>query len=839
MAPRDLKEYRDKRDAQRTPEPFGAGGARPAAPQGPWCFIVQQHDATGMHWDVRLEIDGVLTSFAVPRGISLDHDQKKLAVLTEDHPLEYAHFEGIIPKGNYGAGAMILWDRGQYRTVDGRPPREHLAEGKLDLLFHGLKMRGRWALVRIKGEGNGKQWLMFHKPPRGVLAQTDLTATLDRSVLSGLTVAELDAGANRTAALVERARTAGAADVPPDAADPAPMLAESASAPFTRDGWVFEIKLDGIRALVIRDGARRVRILTRAGREVSASFPEIARAARHLPADAFVLDGEIVALDAVGKSSFELLQQRLGLSDAAQLARMEWDIPAHLFAFDLLRVGDVDVTGLPLTTRKELLQGLVPRVGVIRFHDHLEREGELLFDKVRGLGLEGLIAKRAASRYQDGRRTDDWQKVKPLRTVDVVVVGASPAKGNRKDLGALLVAWHRDGALVYCGRVGSGFDDETRRRTWAWLQAEQRDTPAFQGGPERHEAGTFFVEPNRVVEVKYTEVTAGAGLLRHPVFLRERDDKTPHECTAPTTRAALPEPAPEVQPAAPSLKVSNRDKVYFPADGLTKGDLLRYYEEVWPWISPYLRDRPVVLTRYPDGIDGKNFYQKNAPPFTPEWVETVRIEDTDYFVCNTVETLLYVINSGAIPLHVWSARRGSLDTPDWCILDLDPKEAPFHHVVRIARHIHQLLSDVGAPHFVKTSGQAGMHILIPLHAELTHAESRMLAELLARAVVKDLPDIATVERALSARGGKVYVDHLQNGFGKLIAGTLSVRPRPGAPVSTPLTWDEVDGALAPAAFTLRTVPARLQHVGDPMRPLLDGRTDVPAVLLALSKRLGG
>jgi bifunctional non-homologous end joining protein LigD len=830
-----LDEYRKKRDPQQTPEPFG-GTLRGATSGHSLCFVVQQHDATAMHWDLRLEINGVLVSFAVPRGMTLDPEVKRLAVLTEDHPLEYAHFEGVIPKGNYGAGAMILWDRGSYASGDGKSVEEGLAAGKMDLVFRGLKMRGRWTLVRIKKDGNVKDWLLIHKPARGVITQQDLAVTLPHSVMSGLTVAELDAGVDRTEALARRARELGAVEKAVDGSRLSPMLADASVKPFTRDGWVFEVKLDGYRGLVWKQGPDRVRIFTRKGNDVTDSFPEVARAARHLPVHSFLMDGEIVALTEKGVSSFGLLQQRTGVSDGGALARFEVDVPAHLFAFDLIALGNLDLRGLTLSSRKELLKMIVPRIGVIRYQDDVEREGELLFDTARQLGLEGIIAKRSASTYQDGRRGDDWVKMKPLRTADVVIVGASPGKGNNKDLGAVLVAWQKDGELVYAGRVGSGFESAMRTQLLIALKEATIPKRAFGGEMERQEKGTFFVEPTLVAEVKYTEVT-DAGMLRHPVFLRLRTDKGVMDCDAPTLRETPVQLPASVEKAPAQLKLTNLDKLYFPQDGYTKGDLITYYEQAWPWIQHYLRDRPVVLTRYPDGVEGKNFYQKNAPSFTPEWVETLRIEDTDYFVCNTLDTLLYVVNSGAIPLHVWSARRQSLDLPDWCILDLDPKGAPFAHVLMIARTIHDLLGELKAPHYIKTSGQAGLHILVPLGGQLNHTQSKMLAELLARVVVSRLPDIATVERVVNARGGKVYVDHLQNGFGKLIASQLSARPKPGAPVSTPLTWDEVDGTLNPSVHTIKTVPDRLRRLGDPMRPLLETTVDVEALLGALARRL--
>jgi len=834
----ELETYRRKRDPDRTPEPFdqapvGRPGDSPA-----FRFVVQQHAARRLHWDVRLEIDGVLTSWAVPKGPSLDPQQKRLAVMTEDHPLAYSEFEGVIPAGNYGAGAMIVWDRGVYRMLDGVAPAEAVARGKLDLDFQGHKLRGRWALVRTKG--SAKEWLLFKKPEAGPPpAQPELGTALPASILSGLTVEELRAGVDRGAELAAAADALGAPARALAAADLAPMLAETGKDAFDGDDWIFELKHDGVRLVCVRGGARP-RLLSRNRRDLAAAFPEIADALARLPCDDFVLDGEVVALDDRGVSSFERLQRRLHLGDAAAVARASVAVPVVLYAFDLLAVAGRDLRALPLERRKELLQRLVPRLGLIRYSDHVAGAGRALFEAVSERGGEGIVAKRLGSRYLSGKRTREWLKVKALATAELAIVGYQPGKGARRDLGSLMLAWRRDGELVYAGNAGSGLAGEKVDALLPLLEAARREQPAFTGLPAEMRRGAVFVTPELVAAVRYAEVTE-KGFLRQPVVLGLRADKSVAEVDAPPARrgeAAAEEAVevPKAPPPAAPLQVSNLDKVFWPDDGYSKGDLLRYYERAWPALAPYLRDRPVVLTRYPDGIGGKSFFQKNAPDFTPEWATTYRIEDTDYFLCNDLQTLLYVINSACIPLHVWSARTVALDRPDWTILDFDPKGAPFAHVVRLARALHALLEPLGVPHYVKTSGQAGLHVLLPLGGALTHAEARTLAEVLARLLAHEHADIATVARPLGERGGKVYVDFLQNGYGKTIAGPFSVRPWPGAPVSTPLAWSEVNARLDPARFTIATVPRRLEKKQDPMRAVLEEAVDVPALLAALRAR---
>jgi bifunctional non-homologous end joining protein LigD len=847
----DLRRYREKRDPERTPEPF-AEAARPRAlpPGAARAFVVQQHAARRLHYDLRLEIGGVLASWAVPKGPSLDPRERRLAVRTEDHPLAYADFEGVIPAGNYGAGAMIVWDRGVYRTVDGQAPAEGLEAGKLDLVLAGHKLRGRFALVRTRA-GGGRDWLLLRKGP-GAADALDVVQAEPASVLSGLSVQELRDGVTRDAEVQALLRELRAPRRALAAAELRPMLASTATAPFSREGWIFELKYDGVRVRGERRADGSARIVARSGGDRTRVYPEIARALAALPLREFALDGEIVAQDESGRSSFERLQRRFTQSDPAAVEAARAEIPVVLQAFDLLSALGCDLRGAPLVRRKQVLTRFVPRRGFVRFSDHVEGDGMALFEAVRERGLEGVVAKRADSRYEAGRRSKSWLKIKAPRTSALAIVGISPGRGSRASLGALLLAWCREGELCYAGSVGSGLDARSVERLSRELHEARVAEPAFRGAPERLPRGTVFVRPERVCEVRYTEVTS-AGLLRQPVFLRLLEGRDPMQCLVPAGRrhpVAADAPAAPARraKAAPSsksdeearhadLELTRLDKVFWPIEGYTKGELLAWYEAAWPFLAPYLRDRPVVLTRYPDGIEGKHFYQKNAPEFTPAWVRREPIDGTDYFVCNDLRTLLYVVNSGAIPLHVWSARVGSLDRPDWLVIDLDPKEAPFAHVVRLARELHRLLGELGAPHFVKTSGQDGLHVLLPLGGRLSHDEARSLAEVLARVVCAELPEIATVARPLAARGGRVYVDFLQNGRGKLIAAPYSVRPRPGAPVSTPLAWSQVTSRLDPSRLTIRTALERIRREGDPMQGLLRERVDVRPLLAALAGRL--
>jgi bifunctional non-homologous end joining protein LigD len=515
-----------------------------------------------------------------------------------------------------------------------------------------------------------------------------------------------------------------------------------------------------------------------------------------------------------------------------------------LYVFDLLAFDDYDVRPLPLETRKELLREILPTVGPLRYSEHIPEQGEAMYRQVQRLGLEGLVAKKADAPYRGGR-SSSWLKIRVDKTDDFVVVGYTAPKGSRAGFGALHVAQYLDAQLVYTGRVGTGFNTEQIRNIAEDLAALERDTPPCTGNLPKGKEHRW-VEPELVCEVRFKELTE-IGLLRQPVFLRLRDDKAPKECVRTVINEELPEPEPaSPAPSEPerTVRFSNLDKVFWPEEGYTKGDLIEYYREASAWLLPYLQDRPLVLTRYPDGIAGKSFFQKDAPVFAPDWIRTVTLwsEGSDrelrYFVCEDVESLLYIVNLAAIPLHIWSSRVSSLEHPDWCILDLDPKEAPFQHVVKVARAIRTLCEDIELPCFIKTSGSTGVHVLVPMGGQCTYEQSRALGSLLARIIADELPDIATITRQPSKREGRVYVDYVQNGHGRLLVSPFCVRPLPGAPVSTPLTWREVNARLDIQRHTIRTVPKRLQKMkDDPLRPVLDLKPDLMSALQRLYERL--
>jgi bifunctional non-homologous end joining protein LigD len=633
-----------------------------------------------------------------------------------------------------------------------------------------------------------------------------------------------------------------------------------------------------VRVRASRDEDRVV-LIGRSGEDVTARYPEVATALRELAAPRFLVDGEIIAEDERGHPSFQRLQARMGLTKPRDIAAAAPKVPVRAIFFDLLGVEGHDVRGLPLRERQELLARVLPPLATAQRSTHLIGHGKAFFAAAGEMGLEGIVAKRLESKYA-GRRTPDWIKVKCDRRQEFVIGGYT--EGARVGFGALHVGVYEGNRLIYVTKVGTGFDDAKIVAIMELLMPLSRAASPFA---ERSPAGRGhrWVEPRLICEVRFTEWTRDGG-LRHPTFMGLRDDKKPEECVRETLvpfEAADPshDPAPakgdsttsDLSPARAvsrqvgatppmaaakataaqavhitdpkkiqTVHITNPKKIFWP-DGTTKGDLVAYYETVAPLLLPYLRDRPVVLTRYPDGIEGKSFFQKDAPVYVPDWVRTEVVpagggeRDIRYFVIDDLESLRYIANLGTIPLHVWSARAGSLEHPDWMVLDLDPKEAPFVHVVQVARALKTILDRLELPSTIKTSGATGLHVLVPMGRRYTHEESRTFARLLAMLTVEAVPEISTITRAIGGRSGKVYVDFGQNGRGNTIVSPYSVRPRPGATASCPLRWDEVTARLDPARFTTRTIPKRFEEMEDPMISVLGPGVDMAAAIAAIQR----
>jgi bifunctional non-homologous end joining protein LigD len=846
-------------------------------------FVVHLHYATRTHYDLRLEVGGVLKSFAVPRGPSLDPRERRLAVQTEDHPMEYLEYEGVIPKGNYGAGPMILWDTGRVRYLE-RDAEDGITHGKIDFVLMGYKLKGRFALVLSHRQENEKQrqWLLLKK--QDAFARTNDTLLEDnpRSVLSGLLADELQLP-NAICEAERLAEQYGAQRQSVQARGLVPMLcAESTrltpgdtAATLSRVGWFYELKFDGVRVVADkRDGVAA--LWSRRGPAVTQNYPEIAHAVRALPGTRLVLDGEIVAFDDSGRPSFARLARRIH-ARSADVWQLSQEIPVSYVVFDLLAVGEWDVRGLPLRQRKQLLALIVRGKGRVRSLDHFDDQGVALFAFCQRESLEGVVGKRADSPYRPGpRRSGDWVKIKCHRAAEFVVVAYTHGEGSRSALGALDVASFSGNQLIVRGKVGSGLNQDSIATLLQMLEGLERKTCAAAGALEPAPNGRSCVEPRVVVSVRFGGWTED-GRLRFPVFQGIRDDIEPDACTsAPavepnaevnststdvplakhasqtrgTSEAATPAQCDRETQATPigqqlevvarQVKISNPRKLYWPEDGITKGQLVDYYEHIAPTILPYLTDRPVILVRYPDGIAGKSFYQWNVPPGLPSWVPTLELPPESGqgrarqgFLINDIETLKYVVNLGCIPIHILASRSNSLEVCDFITLDLDIKALNLLEAIKIAHTLREIIEAAGLEVFPKTSGQTGLHLLVALGRGVPYQAAQLLVELLGRLATLRHPDTATMERRRERRGPRVYVDTGQTGPSRAIVAPYSVRAVPRATVSTPLIWDEVSPALDVTRYTLASVPHRFATRGDPMRALLTASPDIPAALRSL------
>lgn len=903
----ELRLYREKRDPAATNEPFEVAKSTPGAT---WAgdFVVHLHDATRRHYDVRLQVGGVLKSFAVPRGPSLSPIEKRLAVQTEDHPLSYLDFEDVIPDDNYGAGPMIVWDIGRVKYLE-QPAESGLPKGKLDFELYGRKLRGRFALVetteRFSPKSKQRQWLLLKKQDAHCLPEASgPVETQPESVFSGLTVEQLVDRPTMAAALCEDARRSGAVESRTGQDKRlVPMMCATEGAELDDVRRVYELKLDGVRIVATRQGDR-VQLSYRTGRSAAESFPEIVRALQTLYLDRFVLDGEIVAFDERGKPNFQRLAKRFSVSRPFEVKVAMAEISAVYLVFDVLRVGDLDVTGLPLLERKRLLRQLVTGKGLIRYLDHIEQRGKMLFELCEKQGLEGVISKVKTSRYLPGERTSDWVKHKREEEALFVVVGWVKGKGHRADLGALELGSYRGDTLVYRGRVGSGFSDAELAEFIAVLGEAATEQFHCIELPDEGMANSLPLVPRWVVRVRFLEWTPQRR-LRMAVFLEWKRTEEPRVCVAAprdeieeraieeraidergreatnveeraatasetltrgasldgaasatsslaTPGGALVAGASVARPPAAAtiydplvrrrVVLSNLDKVFWPDEGFTKGQMLHYYEAIAPWLLPHLERRPVMLVRYPDGVAGKSFYQWNVPQGTPEWVRTLTLreeekdgKDVTTFLVDSVDALLHIINLGCIPIHVLAARMPDVEYCDFLTIDFDLGDQPFSLAVRMALELRQLLTDVGLEGYPKTSGQSGLHVLIPTGPRVSFTMAKGLVELLGRLLQARFPDEATMERRINKRGGRAYVDTGQTGRSRTIVGPYSVRAHPGARVSTPLHWDEVHLALRPDRYTMFTVPELLADRGDPLVGWLDHGPQLASVLGKLER----
>lgn len=779
-------------------------------------------------------MDGVLKSWALPHGPTLDPGLKRLAVHVEDHPLDYGSFEGTIPSGNYGAGNVTLWDRGTYEWLGPKTPQEQWKSGDLKLRFHGHKIVGEFALVRTN-RSKGKDWLLIKKKDFAAREGWDPESDT-RSVMQG--PAELSA--------IEGAVKAGM----PQTLEP--MLATLGTGIPSGADWLYEVKWDGYRALCfIAEG--KVRMSSRRGTKLEKQFASVAEAlGQSVKADTAILDGEIVALDDNGKPSFQHLQNLTGFGTKPALKGVA-PPPLNFFAFDLLYLNGYDLRKAALIDRRQLLRSIILPNEMVRYSEHFAGKGQELLDAVRAKGLEGIIAKQAQSRYES-KRSNCWIKIKVTAQQDFVVCGY--ILGEREPFGALVLGYYKDDKLVYAGNVGSGFTQQSLKAVFEKIKPIIIKKAVLDNVP-REIGEVTWCKPELVCTVRFTSWTAD-DRLRAPVFLGLRNEVEPTEVVRET--GLLPEQvsattssreallAPDMAETVLTidghpLKFTNLKKVYYPADGYTKRDLINFYDAVADLLVPHLAGRPLSLKRYPNGIDQDFFFQKDASGF-PDWLHREELKDDEdsktRVIVDDRASLLYLANLGCIDQNPYMSRLGSLEHPDFILIDLDPYHCGYDRIVEAAQLVHSKLRLIGLEGYPKTTGGNGMHIYVPVEPIYEFNQTRAFAEVLARWVAAERPDLFTTPRAVSAREkGKVYFDYLQNASGKTISAPYVLRAYPGAPVATPLKWEEVAPGLKPSQFHIANVLRRFERVGDLFSGVLKQPQELGPALEKLSKAMQG
>lgn len=809
-----LARYNKKRNFQETPEPAG----RPKKVKGKQlAFVVQEHHASQLHYDFRLELEGVLKSWAVPKGPSMNPHDRHLAMMVEDHPYEYRKFEGVIPEGNYGAGNVIIWDEGTYEPYNDNNEdpekilRAQLKKGHLTFIMHGKKLQGEFALIKMHDQAENA-WLLIKKGD-SFASVSDITRQ-DQSVKSGRKVDEVP-GSSKLPDLSKYPKQAHPWAVKP-------MLCTLVDEVFDKEDWLFEIKWDGYRAIASRKGDD-VDLYSRASTDFEEHYPPVVEALRQLKHDV-ILDGEIVVTDDSGRPHFEWLQGWRKTEEGY----------LHYYAFDILWCDGHDVRDMPLRERKRLLHAVLPADGLIRYSDHVETRGIALFKEMSDRGLEGIVAKKADSPYRENVRGPEWLKIKTHLRQEVVIGGYTEPRGGRKYLGSLLVGVYDKGDFVYVGHSGGGIPDQLRKELLQKLQRLERKTSPFKTEPVPN-APVHWVKPEVVTEMSFSEWTS-EGYMRHPQFEGLRADKKPANVRREKPKHIAPAAAKkEGTMKQEKVTLTHEDKIFFPKYKYTKGDLFAYYESIAEYILPYLKDRPLSLLRQPDGIKGEAFFQKNNEHL-PDWVPSADIfsesnnENLHWIVGGDLETLKYIVQLGSIEVNPWNSRVKHLDKPDWIVIDLDPEGVTFKDVVLVAHEVKQLCDEWGVACYPKTSGKTGIHIYIPTQAKYTYDQTRNFAHLMVLEINKRQPKLTSVERNPEKRKHRIYLDYLQNREGQTLAAPYSVRPTPEASVSAPLHWDEVTPKLKPTDFTIKNMPKRLKAVGDIWKPVIGKSIDLSKIL---------
>lgn len=819
-----LQKYRQKRNFKDTTEPSSKDSSKIKKNKKKLLFVVQKHDASHLHYDFRLEVNGVLKSWAVPKGPSLSSKDKRLAIMVEDHPYDYHDFEGVIPKGNYGAGSVMVWDAGYYEPLDEndlpgdeKTIEKGLKKGGIHFNLYGKKLNGKFSLIKLKNSEKDNEWLLI-KSNDSYETSSDVLKN-DLSVLTERTMNEISSNLTRRKDKPKKKLTKLSSKKPGQIK---PMLAHLVEEAFDNPDWLFELKWDGYRAIADVSN-KNVKLYSRNFISFNERFSPIVEALKALQIKA-IFDGEIVVINEKGKSDFQLLQnyQKTGIGDIRYVI------------FDLLYIDGEDLRNLPLIERKSRLKEILPKDHPLLFYSsHVLEKGKKLFAEIKKNHFEGVIAKRIESPYVS-ERSRDWLKIKTEGRQEAVICGFTEPKGSRKNIGALILGVYEKNNLKYIGHTGTGFAEKDLSDMHELLKPLIIKKCPFSIEPKTNTAVTW-VKPKILCEVSFTEWTKD-NQMRHPVFLGIRQDKKSSE-------VKKEEPLKEkqktvVKKGKDSFPIlTHLDKVYWPKEGFTKGDVINYYRSIASYILPYLKNRPQVLHRYPNGIEQAGFYHKNLENPPPE-VRTVAIqhsqEEVNYLMIDDEKSLLYAANLGCIDFNPFSSRIQNLQNPDYMIIDLDPENISFDAVIEAALAFHQVFEEYNIPNYCKTSGATGMHILVPMKAKYTYEQVKEFAHLFAEIVHRKLPRTTSLERSPSKRQKRVYLDYLQNNFGQTIASVYSIRPQPGATVSTPLEWSEVKRGIRPTDYHIGNTLQRLKKVGDIFEPVLGKGIDILKTLKKLS-----
>jgi len=808
-----LEDYNKKRDFNKTPEPPAELNNENAGR-----FVIQRHKASRLHYDLRLELEGVLKSWAVPKGPSMNPEDKRLAIQTEDHPVKYLSFQGTIPKGNYGAGIMTIWDEGTYRIA---PDYEHMdlvrqfEKGDLKIDFSGNKIKGSFALVHTKRRDADNQWLLIKKKDK---YSTDLG--YDAEVFTDVS----NSTTNKTTS-VKKLKLEEFVK---------PMLASSTKDIFNDKAWVYELKWDGYRVMAhIKDG--KVSLYSRNGIAYNTKFKKLVEDLEGVEHDA-ILDGEVVVVNEDGIPQFQALQNY----DESTSGTLRY------YVFDMLYLNGHSMLDLKLLERKSLISEVIENLTHTHYCDHIEGMGAALYKKAIDAGMEGVIAKKVDSTYSPGYRSENWLKIKAVETEEAIICGYTDSIGGGGIFGSLILGRYVEDQLKYIGNCGSGFSAKDQSKLLGQLKKLEVEDHPFKRKPNLKGRNPHWVKPVLICEVKFSEWTKN-GIMRHPVFKGIRNDKNVQEITAPITNK--PKVTNNVSKTSSTtlsvdgldVPISNLDKVLWPDDGYTKYDLIDYYLNVSEYILPYLKDRPQNLHRHPNGINKTGFYQKDNENL-PDWIEAEDVfskssnKEISYLLCQNQASLLYMANLGCIEINPWHSRVNNLDYPDYTIIDLDPSKGnTFEEVIIVAQAVKEVLDVAKINGFCKTSGSSGLHIYIPLNAKYTYEEARNFTKLLCYFVEQKVPELTSMTRAVKDRKGKIYLDYLQNRQGQTIASPYCVRPKIGAPVSTPLEWSELKSGFKILDFNIKNILNRIQEKGDLFAKVLSQELDMMNAIQRLEK----